>query len=88
MKTPLDEACYASLPADSLHVLAPLRASPHVRVKIGNQLYDGTATVVNDPALVATLNLAYAKKTPGPPPANGAVTYYYHFVPDAAGAKS
>ena len=59
-----------------------------VRVKIGNQLYDGTAIVVNDPAQVATLNQAYAKKTPGPPPANGAVTYYYHFVPDAGSAKS
>lgn len=62
--------------------------NPHVRVKIGTQLYSGTAVVVTDPAQIAALNEAYAKKTPGPPPAAGSITYYYHFVPDAGGAKS
>jgi hypothetical protein len=37
---------------------------PHVRIKIGNQLYDRTLSLVNDPAEAAAVNEAKLKKYP------------------------
>jgi hypothetical protein len=37
---------------------------PHVRLKIGNQLYDRTLSVVTDPAEKAAVLQAKAKKYP------------------------
>jgi hypothetical protein len=37
---------------------------PHVRIKMGNQLYDRTLSLVNDPAEAAAVNEAKLKKYP------------------------
>jgi hypothetical protein len=37
---------------------------PHVRIKIGNQLYDRTLALVSDPAERAAVNEAKFKKYP------------------------
>jgi hypothetical protein len=50
---------------------------PRVRLKIGNQLYDGVAMEVTNPAEIAALNQVTAKKYP---PLQG-TAYYFHVLP-------
>lgn len=53
---------------------------PHVRIKIGNQLYDRTLTLVTDPAEIAAALQARARKYPGDPmPANRTV-HVFHVI--------
>ncbi len=40
---------------------------PHMRIRVGTKLYPGTATGVEDPALLAQLREAYDKKFARPP---------------------
>ncbi|MBZ5699069.1 MAG: nitroreductase/quinone reductase family protein [Acidobacteriia bacterium] len=55
---------------------------PHVRIKIGNQLFDRTATLATDPAEMAGLMDARAKKTPGVKHPSDSITYWFHVLPE------
>ncbi len=57
---------------------------PHVRIKIGNQLYDCTLTHVTDPAVIAGVLQVKSEKYPQlKVPANGSVQIF-HAVSDGA----
>jgi hypothetical protein len=55
---------------------------PHVRIKIGDQLYDRTVALVTDPAEITPLNDASAKKYPKMKFPSGATTYWFHVLPE------
>jgi hypothetical protein len=55
---------------------------PRVRLKIGNQLYDGVAMVVTDPGEVAMLNELANKKYPRPAP--NSTVYFFRILPPAS----
>ena len=61
---------------------ADLTRDPHVRIKIGNQLFDRTATLVTDPAEMAGLMDARAKKTPDVKHPSDSRTYWFHVLPE------
>jgi hypothetical protein len=55
---------------------------PHVRLKIGNQLYDRTLSYVRDPAEIAAVTDAKAKKYPDLKSASDLTTYWFHVLPE------
>ena len=55
---------------------------PHVRLKIGNQLFDRTLSVVTDPAERAAVLQATAKKYPKDRIPAGATVWEYRVMPD------
>jgi hypothetical protein len=59
------------------HWTASLARNPSIRIKVGNRLFDRTATPVTDQTLVATLEEAYKKKFPATEPEPASVTHYY-----------
>jgi hypothetical protein len=61
---------------------AALARDPRVRVKIGDQLYDRTVTVVTDQAELDALNQAAQIKFPQTQNAPGAIVYYYRIPHD------
>jgi len=61
---------------------ASLARDPRVRLKIGDQLYDRTATHVTDEAELALVVEAYAQKFPRAQNAPGSITYYYRVPHD------
>jgi len=54
---------------------------PHVRLKIGNQLYDRTLVVVTDPAEQAAVTQAGEKKYPKDRIPPGAKVWHYRVMP-------
>jgi len=59
---------------------ASLIRDPHVRIKIGNQLFDRTATLVTDPAEIAGVMDARAKKDPDVKHPSDSTTYWFHVL--------
>jgi len=55
---------------------------PHVRLKIGNQLYDRTLVVVTDPAEQEAVTQAGEKKYPKDKIPPGAKVWHYRVMPD------
>ncbi len=59
---------------------ANVMRDPHVRIKIGDKLYDCTATLVTDPAEIADVLQAKAKKYPRLKTPANAIVHVFHVV--------
>ncbi|MBZ5699071.1 MAG: hypothetical protein LAN18_11055 [Acidobacteriia bacterium] len=62
--------------------VASLIRDPHVRIKVGNQLFDRTATEATDPAEIEPLMDAYKNKYPKSKFPSDSTTYWFHVLPE------